>query len=378
MLQINKNHDVSTAPRLAELDGLRGVAVGLVLIWHFVGAPLTSRDDLLFKVIHDVTIVGRTGVDMFFVLSGFLIIGIILDRHQPPLRFLKHFYIRRVLRIVPSYLVLVFLFWGAVYVGARDTVFNADTPLWRHLTFTQNLWMAAHDQWGPGGISVTWSVSIEEQFYLIFPFAILFLPKRMLLSMLAVVAGASIFYRAVGYFEFGSVFTMYVHTLSRLDGLAEGGIVAILWRDDRFRGWLRRNLASWTKAVKILALGFIPLVIGMENDVASTTAAWGHTYLAFFYSVLLIYILGSLGSEDVRWLRNEKLRQLGRISYTLYLFHPLILSATYIAARQPEALHSFGAILLSLLALVTSIGWSYVSFRFVEKPLTDWGRKWAY
>ncbi|ARQ56965.1 acyltransferase 3 family protein [Rhizobium sp. Kim5] len=378
MLQINETYNVSTAPRLVELDGLRGVAVGMVLIWHFVGAPLTSRDNFLFKAIHDVTILGRTGVDLFFVLSGFLIIGIILDRQQPAFRFLRHFYLRRVLRIVPSYLALVFLFWSAVYAGASNAVFNADTPLWRHLTFTQNIWMATHEQWGPGGISVTWSVAIEEQFYLVFPFVILFLPKRMLLPMLALVAGASIIYRSVGYFGYGSVFTMYVHTFSRLDGLAEGGIVAILWRDERFRKWLRRNFAGWTKAVGILAFGFIPLVVGMSNNVASTTAAWGHTYLALLYSALLIYILGSLGSESLKYLRNEKLQKLGRISYTLYLVHPLILSAIYIGGRQPEALHSFGAVPLSALALVLSLGWSYVSFRFFEKPLTDWGRKWTY
>ncbi|MBY5441593.1 acyltransferase family protein [Rhizobium leguminosarum] len=146
-----------------------------------------------------------------FLSAGFLIIGIILDRQQPAFRFLRHFYLRRVLRIVPSYLALVVLFWSAVYAGASNAVFNADTPLWRHLTFTQKIWMATHEQWGPGGISVTWSVAIEEQFYLIFPFVILFLPKRMLLPMLALVAGASIIYRSVGYFAYGSVFTMYVH-----------------------------------------------------------------------------------------------------------------------------------------------------------------------
>lgn len=378
MLQINKIHNVSSAPRLAELDGLRGIAVGMVLIWHFVGAPFTSRDSFLLKAVHDVTILGRTGVDLFFVLSGFLIIGIILDRQQPAIRFLGHFYLRRVLRIVPSYLVLVFLFWAAVYAGARDAVFNADTPLWCHLTFTQNIWMATHEQWGPGGISVTWSVAIEEQFYLVFPFIILFLPKRMLLPMLAVVTCASIVYRSVGYFGYGSVFTMYVHTLSRLDGLAEGGIIAILWRDDSFKAWLRQNFAFWTKAVKIFALGLIPLAIGMANDVALTTAAWGHTYLALLYSALLIYVLGALGNKHLKWLRNEKLVQLGRISYTLYLFHPFIISTIYIVARQPEALHSFGAIPLSALALVLSIGWSYLSFRAVEKPLTDWGRRWSY
>lgn len=378
MLQINKSSALSTVPRLAELDGLRGIAVAMVLIWHFIGASLPSRDSFAFKALYDVTILGRTGVDLFFVLSGFLIIGIILDRQQSPLLFLKHFYIRRFLRIAPSYLLLVVIFWAAVYAGAKGAVFNADTPLWCHMTFTQNLWMAAHDQWGPDGISVTWSVAIEEQFYLVFPLIILVLPRRMLPPMLIAVAVASIIYRAVGYFGFGSVFTMYVHTLSRLDGLAEGGIIAVFWRDNRFRDWLRQNIIFWSKLTKTLAFGFVPLMIGMAHDVASTTASWGHTYLTLFYGSLLVYLLGSLGSQNVSWLRNESLRQLGRISYTLYLFHPLVLSATYIAAGRPEVLDSPTAVLLSLLALGLSIAWSYASFCFFERPLTDYGRRWSY
>ncbi|MBB3659771.1 peptidoglycan/LPS O-acetylase OafA/YrhL [Rhizobium sp. BK650] len=378
MLQINKSSALSTVPRLAELDGLRGVAVAIVLIWHFVGASLPSRHGFAFKALYDVTILGRTGVDLFFVLSGFLIIGIILDRQQSPLLFLKNFYIRRFLRIAPSYILLVVIFWAAVYTGAKGAVFNADTPLWRHLTFTQNLWMAAHNKWGPDGISVTWSVAIEEQFYLVFPLMILLLPRRILLPMLGAVAVASITYRAVGYFGFGSVFTMYVHTLSRLDGLAEGGIIAVLWRDDRFRGWLRQNIVIWSKLTKALAFGFIPLMIGMAHDVASTTASWGHTYLTLFYGSVLVHILGSLGSQNVSWLRKGSLRKLGRTSYTLYLFHPLILSATYIAAGRPEVLDSPTAVLLSLLALGLSVIWSYASFRFFERPLTDYGRRWSY
>ena len=143
-------------PRIPELDGLRGVAVGIVLLWHFVGALMDPSLGSWTKAVYNTTILGRTGVDLFFVLSGFLITGIILDKSQAPSQFLKHFYIRRVLRIVPSYALLILVFWLAIVVGVDNYAFNSETPWWHHATFTQNLWMAEHDRWGPGAISVIW------------------------------------------------------------------------------------------------------------------------------------------------------------------------------------------------------------------------------
>ena len=166
---------VKSEVRILELDGLRGIAVSMVLLWHFLGAILAPDLGQWAQAIRQVLIFGRTGVDLFFVLSGFLIIGILVDRKRSISRF-STFYMRRLLRIVPPYLALLLVFWIPVAAGVRNTVFGDEIPLWSHLSFTQNWLMAQQNSYGPGGFSVTWSVAIEEQFYLIFPLVVAFVP----------------------------------------------------------------------------------------------------------------------------------------------------------------------------------------------------------
>lgn len=129
----------TTGSRLTELDGLRGVAVLMVLVWHFVGALINVDMGGWAKGTYRVFILGRTGVDLFFVLSGFLITRIFLSKTSSGVRFLSVFYIKRVLRIFPPYLLLVGIFWTVVLLGVSNSVFSGETPFWRHLTFTEFL-----------------------------------------------------------------------------------------------------------------------------------------------------------------------------------------------------------------------------------------------
>lgn len=365
-------------PRIPELDGLRGIAVGIVLLWHFVGALMDPSLGSWTKAVYNTTILGRTGVDLFFVLSGFLITGIILDKSQAPSQFLKHFYIRRVLRIVPSYALLILVFWLAIVVGVDNYAFNSETPWWRHATFTQNLWMAEHDRWGPGAVSVTWSVAIEEQFYLLFPLMALLVPRRLLPALFVSIALFSCIFRAAAYLDLKSVYTMYVHTLSRLDGLAMGGLIAWLWRQPRFDEWLTIHARAFKRWCIFLCLCIPLLGIGMADNLARNMATWGHTYLTFFYGTTLVVILRSLNTGNVEWLRNRNLGRLGAVSYTVYLFHPLLLSSVFLLAKRPERLSAPIDVVLSTIALVLTLVWSAVSLRWLEMPLTQAGRRWRY
>lgn len=366
------------ATRIPELDGLRGIAVGIVLVWHFVGAMLDTSLGAWTKIVYHTTILGRTGVDLFFVLSGFLITGIILDRKQSAVHFLKHFYIRRVLRIVPSYALLVIVFWLVVFSGVNDPVFNSETPWWRHITFTQNLWMAEHERWGPGAVSVTWSVAIEEQFYMVFPVLALLTPRRLLPGLLLCIAVFSCFFRAVAFVEFSSVYTMYVHTISRLDGLAMGGLIAYFWRSPVFDSWLANHSGAFRRWFIVMCAGVPLLAIGIADNLARNMAVWGHTYLTLFYGTCLIFILRSLGSPNFAWLRSRSLGRLGLISYTVYLFHPLLLSVVFLLVQRPQRLSSAGDVLLAAGALLLTLLWSSISLRWLEKPLTHFGRQWRY
>jgi peptidoglycan/LPS O-acetylase OafA/YrhL len=364
--------------RIAELDGLRGLAVALVLVWHFVGALVDQSLGGWAKLLYALTIFGRTGVDLFFVLSGFLITGILLDRRQAAAKFLRNFYLRRLLRIVPSYLVLVAVFWTAVAIGIQNEAFNGDTPLWQHLTFTQNWWMAEHNRWGPSAISVTWSVAIEEQFYLVFPLLVLFTPRDRLPLLLVVIALGSAAFRAVAWLVFDSAFTMYVHTLSRLDGLAAGAGIAWAWRHPNFALCVSKELKSIHRLFLWL-IGAIPLfLIALRFNLPLNMAVWGHTYLTILYALALLLILIRIDHKGVGTLRQPWLARLGGISYTVYLFHPIMLTCIFLLAGRPERISSIRDVALAAGALCATLVWASISHRFLERPLTRAGRKFPY
>lgn len=369
---------INGADRIPELDGLRGAAVGMVLVWHFVGALVDQGLGGWAQILYAITIFGRTGVDLFFVLSGFLITGILLDRKRPPSTFLCSFYTRRLLRIFPSYLLLVGVFWLVVGFGVRNDAFNSDTPWWHHLTFTQNWWMAAHDRWGASAISVTWSVAIEEQFYLVFPLLVLLTPCHRMPWLLAIVAAGSISFRAISWFWMESAFTMYVHTLSRLDGLAAGAAIAWASRHVHSDQWMERHRAILRHILKILVCLIPVFLIALHFNLPATMAAFGHSYLTVLYSLLLLLTIDSLRTGGIQMLRRRWLMQLGAVSYTVYLFHPLFLACTFIFAKRPERISSAFDLLLAFAALTATLCWAQFSLRFLERPLTRAGQKFNY
>lgn len=213
---------VASENRIPELDGLRGLAVLMVLAWHFIGSPSGGTD--YAKPFHYLTVFGRTGVDLFFVLSGFLITGILTDHRQSP-RLLPAFYARRALRIYPPYIVLIALYWTVFTVMGPTIVANADVvPVWKQVlaqvTFTWNWLMAAYNGPIAQGFTVTWSVAIEEWFYLLLPAIVIFTPPRKLALTLFTIACCSVAARVGLHLLYPSAkLAPYVLTPMRLDGL---------------------------------------------------------------------------------------------------------------------------------------------------------------
>lgn len=365
--------------RLSELDGLRGIAVLMVLAWHFLGALIDTKMGWWAEAIHGIVILGRTGVDLFFVLSGFLITRIILSRTLPSVQFLRVFYIKRILRIFPPYFLLVGIFWAVVLLGVSNSVFSGETPFWRHLTFTQNFWMSETASWGPAGISVSWSVAIEEHYYLFFPLIALIVPRKFLPGGLCAIAGASILCRGLMYSYFpDNAYLSYVMTFSRLDGLAAGGLVAWAFLDDAARHWLYDNEAALRKFMRIL-VAVIPLfAIAIAHNLPIAMFYWGHTYLTLLYTLLVILVLLNVGSYATRRLRSHILSFFGRISYSAYLFHPLILSTFFLLARRSEYIGNWTDAGIAAVAFVTTLGICSEMYRWYEKPILQYGKRWKY
>ena len=349
--------------RLLELDGLRGIAILMVLVCHYVFAPFigqvstTSSQEFSFVIF-------STGVDLFFVLSGFLIGGILLDHRTSP-RYFKSFYGRRIFRILPVYygfLLLTGLTGVIQHVHGKPTpVIDAGTPYWMFFLFLQNFSLAWFGDWNWITVSMAWSLALEEQCYLTLPLAVKLLSTRTLAGISALlVLGAPI----LRYFLSNSPHSVGVVVLAaiRADGLAAGFLCAAM---------VRSGFKIPTRLLGLIALSSAALVV-MAHLRNSPAGFLGGTTLAVFYSCILL--LATRGSFAV--LKSTLLRFFGTISYTLYLLHQstLVLFRTLVRHAGPTAVRG-GAIFAPVAALLLSIVACWLSWTYFEKPLVSWARR---
>lgn len=273
---------------IPSLDGLRGLAIALVLLHH-------CQPRLGPLGLGAVAAWGWVGVNLFFVLSGFLITGILLDERQQP-RLFRNFYARRGLRIWPLYFVVVPLVY---FTFGPHASWQGSQPGWLYLFFyVQNLFPGLN-----GALYPTWSLAIEEQFYLVWAPLVRFLPKWLLAALLLVVLASG---TAVRGHLAGAL--PPIHTLYHLDGLAAGCLVALAVRrwHASARGW---RAAGWFAAGAGLGGA---VYAGIEQpSLLNTSLAMG------FAGVLLL----AATAPAVAGLTWRPLRFLGKISYGVYLIH---------------------------------------------------------
>ena len=255
--------------KIREIDGLRAAAILLVVAWHYLGAP-GGPQSLPWRLF----IFGRSGVDLFFVLSGYLITSILLHNRSSP-RYFSAFYGRRAFRILPVYAVMLMIFFAARLPGAGRTLFDGPLPWWSYVLGIQNIWMSLYQSYGAVWLNGTWSLAIEEQFYLLFPLIVFWLPPAWLPRFLAAMLIISPLGRIISY-EAGDRFSYYVLTPFRADILAVGGLIAC-WRfsgpvPDRLRRFVKATLAVTASAAPLFAF-----LVGRDTDFHM--ALWGHSYL---------------------------------------------------------------------------------------------------
>jgi peptidoglycan/LPS O-acetylase OafA/YrhL len=350
--------------KIPEIDGLRALAILLVVLWHYVGASSEiGPASLLWKL----TIFGRSGVDLFFVLSGFLITTILLRNRSAPNYFIV-FYARRAFRILPIYYVMVVLCALAVLAGFAPSLFDGPVPLWMYALGLQNIGMTIHNTYGASWLAGTWSLAIEEQFYLLFPAIVLLTSPRQLRTLLIVILAVCPLLRIFAWWYGAplSGYGYYVLTPFRADNLAIGALIALYHHagvdDARIRAAVRRVLVGTAYAFPLYAFAII-------RGTDAHMALWGHTYLAFFYGALLFTVLHRRGAPELAVLRSRPALFFARISYAWYLTHvsiALLISVTFHVSRDLSTWQGLAVAACSL-ALSTAICW--LSARYLEMPL---------
>jgi peptidoglycan/LPS O-acetylase OafA/YrhL len=330
---------------IAEFDGLRGLAVLGVILFH-------SQAQLVNLHLDGIARYGWIGVNLFFVLSGFLITGILI-RSKPNPNFFKNFYARRALRIWPLYFVLLFFSWTIAH-AVPDTLSRQllHTRWLVFILFLQNLCLISM----PGPLLPTWTLAIEEQFYLFWAPIVRLASMRSLLLLLCFVIAASPLAR-YGLNER----ILATNTLLNLDGLAFGALLALLFRAECRLLWIR--LAS---AVSIIGVVGIWLCRFQPKPLLSS-------WLACVFSGLVTFALLSAHTNSLygRFLRIRWLRYLGNISYGLYLLHGW--AAVFVAAAGVDRrLVRFGAagdLATVGIRFVVSVLFATGSWYLLEQPI---------
>ncbi|HEU0012631.1 MAG TPA: acyltransferase [Longimicrobium sp.] len=332
--------------RIPVLDGVRALAIAIVVAAHV--APLAGG----------APIAGDLGVTLFFVLSGFLITRLLLAEWGERGRVsLRDFYARRVLRIFPAYYVFLAV-WYAASVAAGDA--PSPAAVLSALTYTLNYLQAFHGQAAPG-VAHAWSLAVEEQFYLLWPPVLVLLlarggRRRAAAALVAAVAvvGAWRTYAVWGT-ELGPGYA-YNAFDTRFDALAAGCLLAVA----AGHRWLGRAAAavsrwSWLPLVTLALLFLPPVAMPLRLRYGP-----GLTLDALLFAVLIVQMVMLADRGAWRVFSSAPVRFVGTISYPLYLYHVLAVSA---AARLalPPAGRVAAALLLSIAA-------ACASYYIVEKP----------
>ena len=294
-----------------------------------------------------------SGVDLFFILSGYLITTILLrDRERMSFgKMLKQFYVRRAERILPAYFLFLLLAYGMVRTDLNH--------LWPfYLFFLQNIPYAFH-MISAGPLIPLWSLAVEQHFYLLWPPVIYFLPRRWLKVCMLLLMAVTPLLRALCTPLFASPDAIYCLTPFRVDALAAGALAALLLPQCRPAGTIR--LAKVSMLVGVVAYALLSLHPWFRRSTHS------EMFNSFAYS-LNILILGGLFvwavlSRDTpltRFLSLKPLRWLGRISYMFYLLHLGILMHSIAMFKRP-----LGAVV----GFAVTAGLASLSWRFVEKPI---------
>jgi peptidoglycan/LPS O-acetylase OafA/YrhL len=382
--------------RIPVLDGIRGIAILLVMTFHFwivgiagssISSMASSRSSGIphWQHIYDyVAGMGWIGVDLFFVLSGFLITGILCDSRDSR-HYFRVFYGRRTVRIFPLYYAALTVFFllgpfvmSHVYRPALADMQSGITVKLFAWTYLLN-WYEGFKGWSAVAhpLQHFWSLSVEEQFYLVWPFLVLKLARRRLMGVCVGLMGVALAVRALMYW-LHLPFAAYLWTICRADSLAMGAIVALAARDPG--DW--EILLKWARRLALPALGAVILgrvlnphcTVGPGDTPTFFMNTFELTLAGIFFGVCIALAVAS-HTENLahRILASHFLRFFGKYSYCLYICHlPIIVifaKAGLNRAHLVGKLHSelLSVLVVDVVALSASLMIAFASWHLYEK-----------
>lgn len=346
---------LSYTPRkyIPELDGVRGIAVAAVILYHCFPSTLTRG--------------GWMGVDLFFVLSGFLITGILVDSKAHP-RYYVNFISRRILRIFPLYylvLVIVLFVLPSLWRSIIPPHFNyyQENQGWFWL-YLQN-WLFSKSGFPKNHLLIHfWSLGVEEQFYLVWPWVVKYIPRRHLIKVSIFLCLIGIVFRLLpGYWTHFNITYRYMSTLSRIDALLIGAMIAVLIRDNL------RLLEKITIPVCIISLGVFLVGLSIVKSINFLALPPFYTSIDLLFGSLLLISISS-NKRIKRIVKQPFLIQLGKYSYGLYVYHYIIFVLLEYNLTPWLSNHLSSSFLRMLivgsLSVVLTVGISILSYYFFE------------
>ena len=356
--------------RLPALDGLRGIAILAVFFYHYAGGLANKVSSGPLHALGMIFAFGWSGVDLFFVLSGFLITGILFDTQNDP-NYYRNFYARRVLRIFPPFYLLAFIYllltpvtgahWRLLHLSYLFYLGFPFALIWPRLMEISPLVLTSH----------LWSLCAEEQFYLIWPWTIARLRNQIfILRACAVAAGLAFLFRVLICIT-NCLDIAWTHDflVSRMDTLALGAAIAIL-----VRGPLQEVILRWAPVVFLLAAGVVLGTCFVRHTVNHSDpiiATMGFSFIALAYGGMLALALRP--GSWAEWIFSLKvLRVFGRYSYGMYLYDlPLTILLSPRRDFLISVLHSYtaGSVVLLLFCLLLNLLIAGASFHFLESPI---------
>jgi peptidoglycan/LPS O-acetylase OafA/YrhL len=336
---------VARGTRIERLDGVRTIAIALVVAHHFGFFTL-----------------GWTGVQLFFVLSGMLITGI-LRRARNDRSYWRPFYIKRATRILPP--VLVAILSAAVLSSIS----------WRkiglyYLFFAANFAEAFY-RGESKTLGVMWSLAVEEQFYFLWPFAVRFLNRRQLIRLLIGILTVEPILRALATPRFPTFWPIYFLTPFQLDGLAAGCLLSLALESETATEWLRLQCTTllYSSLLAFWVCSLLPRFHRQANSVLFNSL--GYSLIVVIAAFFIAFILLRPDNPAAKTLSSSGIVFIGTISYGIYLFHPLIWE---LSGKLLMSVGFYHQRTMAPVTIAVTLAVSWLSYRLYEQPIIRWGR----